>query len=161
MKKHKSLIILLIIISSVVLIYNIPKINAYVIATQNDLRFTDLRFGPYYTITEGMNKQEETVYIIKMDRVKGNHLINQKDGITYEEALRIANENGFTNEKNEIELWISYRKTGKIDNYVAVKKNLVWCLYYDEANRYFVEVDFETGELFDFSRSIIQNLGND
>jgi len=50
-------------------------------------------------------------------------------------------------DEREIKLWISHRKTGKLDNYDAIKKNLVWNLYYDEANRLFVEVDFETGEL--------------
>lgn len=120
-----------------------------------------MRFGPYYKITEGKNHQDELVYIFKIDRRKGNYIINQKEGITQEEALNIANKNGYANDKNESKLMISYRKTGKLDNYETVKKNLVWYLNYDEANYSFVEVDFETGELFDFSRSIIQNLGND
>ena len=161
MKKYRSLVTIIIVMSMVAFAYCIPIINAYIIAFQNDIQVTEMRRGPYYKIIEGKNSQEGLVFIFQIDRRKGNFIINQNDGITREEAQKIANKNGYTSENNEIELWISYRKTGKIDGYEAIKKNLVWCLYYDEANRYFVEVDFETGELFDFSRLVIENRSND
>ncbi len=159
MKKFKSLVIIIIVMSSVAFLYCIPIIDSYIIAFKNDIRISEIRHGPYYKITEGKNIQEDLVFIFQIDRTKGNYIISQNEGITREEAQKIANKNDYTSEKNEIELWISHRKTGKIDSYEAIKKNLVWRLYYDEANRYFVEVDFETGELFDFSK-LIENRSN-
>lgn len=160
MKKFKSLIIIFIIISSVAFLYFIPIIDSYIIAFKNDVRISEIRYGPYYKIIEGKNTQEDLVFIFQIDRTKKNHIISQSEGITREEAQKISDKNGFASEKNEMQLWISHRKTGKIDSYEAIKKNLVWCLYYDEANGYFVEVDFETGELFDFSSSIENRSNN-
>lgn len=159
MKKFKSLVIIIIVMSSVAFLYCIPIIDSYIIAFKNDIRISEIKYGPYYKITEGKNSQEDLVFIFQIDRTKGNYIICQNEGITREESQIIANKNGYTSEKNEIELWISHRKTGKIDSYEAIKKNLVWRLYYDEADRYFVEVDFETGELFDFSK-LIENRSN-
>lgn len=159
MNKLKSLVIIILLMSSLTFIYYIPRIDSYIFAFKNDIRISEIRYGPYYKIIEGKNTKEDLVFIFKIYRTKGNYIISQNEGITRDEAQKISIKNGYTSETNQIELWISHRKTGKIDCYEAIKKNLVWRIYYDVPNSYFVEVDFETGELFDFS-TLIKNRSN-
>ncbi len=150
--KVPLMVLLLVVIYAI--FYHLPSEEAYFIAFQNNINVTEIRFGPYYRITEGIDDNKEFQYIVKINSSKQNYIISQCDGIAQEEALQIAKENGFTNEHDIIKLEISTNRNGKLDSRDAVLKNLVWQLYYDSSNGLYVEIDFETGVLIDFPKKL-------
>lgn len=153
-KNLKVPLIMLLLLVIYAVLYHYPSEEAYFIAFQNNIHVTEIRFGPYYRITEGIDENKEFKYIVKINSNKQNYIISQSDGITQEEALQIAKKNGYTNEHGIIKLEISTNRIGKLDNKNAVLKNLVWHLSYDSSNGLYVEIDFETGALFNFPRKL-------
>ena len=150
MVKKSNLIIVSLLLIVVFTYFFGDKIFYNYIAYKNDITFTKIHYGPYYWFIEGVDDENNIQYVAKLRRQKPYYKFPQTLGLTKNEAIKIAEANGYILDEDYQMLQISTRKSGRIQDMESIKKNLVWHFYYDLPNSLFIEIDFEDGKLFDF-----------
>lgn len=150
MVKKSNLIVVIILTIFLFTYFFGDKIYYNYIAYKNDITLSKIYHGPYYWIIEGVDDENNIQYVAKLRRQKPYYKFPQTLGLTKNEAIKIAEANGYIVVDDYQTLQISVRKSGKIQDMESIKKNLVWHFYYDLPNSLFIEIDFEDGKLFDF-----------
>jgi hypothetical protein len=65
------------------------------------MTFTRIQYGPYYWIIKGVDDERNIQYVVKLRRQKTYYKFPQSLGLTKNEAIKIAEANGYIEPSNK------------------------------------------------------------
>lgn len=151
MKHIVKKVIIVIVALSLMLAYYLFywsfEYSSYFKALKIDVKMLEAYPGPYYRIIYGTAPDNNLVYLVYIKNEGKPYTISEKNVISKAQALKIASQNGYDN--IEQTYLLLHRDSKEIPSIETLAKDLIWRLYYDVDNGYYVEIDFKTGDFLD------------